>query len=62
MKAPHPDGYVPHRGYSGIAKEQGAAKTAAETDDEAQKAAITKASDYKVSKFPLYFLHILILL
>ncbi|KAH8701528.1 putative leucoanthocyanidin dioxygenase [Talaromyces proteolyticus] len=49
MKAPHPDGTVPHRGYSGLGREQGAAKTALETDDEIEKDAYTSASDYKES-------------
>jgi hypothetical protein len=48
MKAPHPDGWVPHRGYSGIGTEKGGAKSASETDDEIQKATFLKASDYKV--------------
>lgn len=48
MKAPHPAGPVPHRGYSGIGTEQGGAKTASETDDPKLKASILKASDYKV--------------
>jgi isopenicillin N synthase-like dioxygenase len=47
MKAPHPDATVPHRGYSGMGREKGAAKTALETDDEAQKDAYLNASDYK---------------
>lgn len=51
MKAPHPEGNVPHRGFSGIGKEKGAAKTATETDDEAQKDAYLNASDYKVRLF-----------
>jgi hypothetical protein len=48
MKAPHPDGWVPHRGYSGIGTEQGGAKTASETDNEELKASLTKKIDYKV--------------
>lgn len=41
MKAPHPDGPIPHRGYSGTGRERGAAKT--ESEDWEGKA---KASDY----------------
>jgi isopenicillin N synthase-like dioxygenase len=48
MKAPHPDGWFPHRGFSGIGREKGAAKTAHETDDEKEKDAILEVSDYKV--------------
>lgn len=48
MKAPHPDGMVPHRGYSGMGREKGAAKTALETDDESEKDAYLNISDYKV--------------
>lgn len=47
MKAPHPDAVVPHRGYSGIRREKGAAKTALETDDEVQKDLYLQVSDYK---------------
>ncbi|CAG8960681.1 hypothetical protein HYFRA_00013449 [Hymenoscyphus fraxineus] len=49
MKAPHPDAMVPHRGYSGIGREKGAAKTALETDDEAKKDVYLNTSDYKES-------------
>ena len=56
MKAPHPDALVPHRGYSGMGREKGAAKTALETDDEAQKDAYMNASDYKVWCFLPYLL------
>jgi isopenicillin N synthase-like dioxygenase len=48
MKAPHPDALVPHRGYSGMGREKGAAKTALETDDQERKDAYLQASDYKV--------------
>lgn len=47
MKAPHPAGSVPHRGYSGVGTEQGGAKTASETDDKELKASILKMADYK---------------
>jgi isopenicillin N synthase-like dioxygenase len=33
MKAPHPDGPTPHRGYSGTGRERAAAKTATEKWD-----------------------------
>ncbi|OCL06357.1 putative leucoanthocyanidin dioxygenase [Glonium stellatum] len=49
MKAPHPDSTTPHRGYSGTGREKGAAKTALETTDEAQKDAYSKTTDYKES-------------
>jgi isopenicillin N synthase-like dioxygenase len=48
MKAPHPDAVVPHRGYSGMGREKGAAKTATETDNSAEKDEYLNASDYKV--------------
>ncbi|PQE29143.1 thymine dioxygenase protein [Rutstroemia sp. NJR-2017a BBW] len=49
MKAPHPDAVIPHRGYSGMGREKGAAKTATETDDSAEKDEYLNASDYKES-------------
>ena len=48
MKAPHPEGMTPHRGYSGIGREQGGAKGALDTDDQATKDSLLKSSDYKV--------------
>jgi isopenicillin N synthase-like dioxygenase len=48
MKAPHPDALVPHRGYSGMGREKGAAKTATETDNLVEKDEYLNASDYKV--------------
>jgi hypothetical protein len=51
MKAPHPEGFVPHRGYSRIGKERSGLKAASETDDEAQKAAFLTILDYKVRSF-----------
>ena len=48
MKAPHPDGVVPHRGYSGIGREQGAATGAADTDDKVRKEELMKVKDFKV--------------
>ncbi|KAF4635091.1 hypothetical protein G7Y89_g3018 [Cudoniella acicularis] len=49
MKAPHPDASVPHRGYSGTGREKGAAKTALENGEEAQKEVSLEPSDYKES-------------
>ena len=48
MKAPHPDGMTPHRGYSAASREQGAAKAAEDTDDRARKEELIKIKDYKV--------------
>jgi isopenicillin N synthase-like dioxygenase len=48
MKAPHPDGLVPHRGYSGPGKEQGAASLALDTADPAKKQEYADTKDYKV--------------
>ncbi|TGO50629.1 hypothetical protein BCON_0179g00090 [Botryotinia convoluta] len=47
MKAPHPDGLVPHRGYSGMGREKGAAKTASEIDNELEEEEYFTAPDYK---------------
>ena len=49
MKAPHPNGHTPHRGYSGTGKERGAVKTASETNDEKLKQQYTSTADYKES-------------
>ena len=49
MKAPHPDGMTPHRGYSGIGREKGAGKGAVDADDSARKEELMKITDYKVS-------------
>jgi isopenicillin N synthase-like dioxygenase len=49
MKAPHPDGHTPHRGYSGTGKERGAVKTALETENEDLKQQYTSTADYKES-------------
>lgn len=51
MKAPHPNGLVPHRGYSGIGTEKSAAKSASETTDEMKRASLLKISDFKVIEF-----------
>lgn len=52
MKAPHPDGTVPHRGYSAIGREKGYAKTAHESENDAQEDAELSLTDYKVSVSP----------
>lgn len=49
MKAPHPNGHTPHRGYSGTGKERGAVKTAGETGDENLKKEYASTADYKES-------------
>jgi isopenicillin N synthase-like dioxygenase len=49
MKAPHPNGHTPHRGYSGTGKERGAVKTACEIDDDDLKQQYTSIADYKES-------------
>lgn len=48
MKAPHPDDWVPHRGYSGIGREQGAAMLALKEKDPGKKAELEAIKDYKV--------------
>lgn len=48
MKAPHPDGPTPHRGYSGTGRERAAAKIEAETEDETKKEEYAKTTDIKV--------------
>ena len=48
LKAPHPEGMTPHRGYSGVGREQAGAKGAWDTDDREIKEALLKTSDYKV--------------
>ena len=48
MKAPHPEGMTPHRGYSGLGREQAGAKGALDTDDEGRKEELLKTVDYKV--------------
>jgi isopenicillin N synthase-like dioxygenase len=49
MKAPHPNGHTPHRGYSGTGKERGAVKTAQETDDADLQQQYTSTADFKES-------------
>lgn len=48
MKAPHPDGPVPHRGYLNVGREHGAKKLAMSTDDEEKKKALLTILDHKV--------------
>ena len=48
MKAPHPNGPTPHRGYSATGAENAAGKAAAETDDGGRKEELLKIEDYKV--------------
>ena len=48
MKAPHPEGMTPHRGYSAPGREQGTGKAAKDTDDNARKEELIKITDYKV--------------
>lgn len=53
MKAPHPDGTVPHRGYSAIGREKGYAKTAHEAGEDAKQDVELSLTDYKVGVSPL---------
>jgi isopenicillin N synthase-like dioxygenase len=65
MKAPHPDGTVPHRGYSAIGREKGYAKTAHDSGDDAQQDAELSLIDYKVGASPplhFYLLDLTLLL
>ena len=48
LKAPHPEGMTPHRGYSGLGREQAGAKGASDTDDAGTKEELLKTVDYKV--------------
>ncbi len=48
LKAPHPEGMTPHRGYSRVGREQGGAKGASDTDDQGTKDSLLKTSDYKI--------------
>lgn len=56
MKAPHPDGPTPHRGYSGTGRERAAAKTATEKWDGIEGE--EKITDYKVQLMLLTHLNI----
>ncbi len=49
LKAPHPEGMTPHRGYSALGREKGGAKGALDAEDPGAKEALLKTSDYKVS-------------
>ena len=51
MKAPHPNGVTPHRGYSGTGREKGTGKGATDTDDQLRKEELIKISDYKVCHY-----------
>jgi isopenicillin N synthase-like dioxygenase len=48
MKAPHPDGPTPHRGYSGTGRERPAAKTESESWEEVRIDEGEKMTDCKV--------------
>ena len=48
MKAPHPEGMTPHRGYSGLGREQGGAKGSLDTDEQGLKEEVLRSADYKV--------------
>lgn len=48
MKAPHPDGFVPHRGYSAPGKEKAYNKDELATDSAEVKETRRKITDYKV--------------
>ena len=50
MKAPHPDGPTPHRGYSGTGRERAAAKT--EAEDWENLKGEEKITDYKARGSP----------
>ena len=47
MKAPHPKGSTPHRGYSAPGKEKAFTKEDLETDDEARRESLRKIMDCK---------------
>ena len=51
LKAPHPEGMTPHRGYSEVGREQAGAKGAWDTDDREIKDKLLKTVDYKVRFF-----------
>ena len=51
MKAPHPNGTTPHRGYSATGREKAAGKAAAETDNEVRREELAKITDYKVGHY-----------
>lgn len=61
MKAPHPDGTVPHRGYSAIGREKGYAKTAHESGNDTEENAELSLTDYKVGVSPLFLSNFLLL-
>ncbi|KAF7909487.1 uncharacterized protein EAF01_003205 [Botrytis porri] len=53
VKAPYPDGLFPHRGYSEMGREKGAAKTATETYNELEEETYLNASDYKTCSYEI---------
>ena len=48
LKAPHPEGVTPHRGYSALGREKGGAKGALDAEDQGTKESLMKTDDYKV--------------
>ena len=53
MKAPHPKGPTPHRGYSAPGKEKAFTKEDLETDDEAHRESLRKIMDCKARELML---------
>lgn len=47
MKAPHPDGLIPHRGYSGPGREAAAGSAAVKATESTQMQELLAAKDYK---------------
>ena len=50
MKAPHPEGWTPHRGYSAAGREKAYTKEDMEAADEEHRRTMRKIVDWKVSK------------
>ena len=50
MKAPHPKGAIPHRGYSAPGMEKAYSKEDLETNDDAHRDSLRKVTDCKVSR------------
>lgn len=50
LKAPHPDGFVPHRGYSAPGREKAYNKDELESDQLEVKESGRKITDFKVSR------------
>ena len=57
MKAPHPEGLVPHRGYSSVGREQAGAVEAMKSDNEARKQEAQAAKDVKVDSKAFKWAH-----